>query len=417
MDTEVFVYADLDQQPVFVGRLWARMRKGRNSASFRYDDDWLARNDRFALEPALQLGSGQFHTPADKQMFGSIGDSAPDRWGRALMRRAERRRADAAAEAPGALREIDCLLGVNDEARQGALRFALEEGGAFVATGDAAPIPPLVELPRLLAAADAVADESESDEDLRLLLAPGSSLGGARPKASIRDRGGRLAIAKFPHRDDDIDTVRWEAVALGLARKAGLRVPDFRVESLANRGVILIDRFDRMGGRRIPFLSAMSMLEANDNEPHSYLELVDALRRYGASPRDDMGELWRRVVFSVLISNTDDHLRNHGFLYAGPRGWRLSPVYDVNPVPTDIRPRVLTTAIDDVDATASLELALGVADYFEVSGGRARVIAGEVGRAVATWRQEADRLGIPASQQNRMSSAFDHSDLHAAMRM
>ena len=337
MDTEVLVYVDLEGEPVQVGRLWARMRKGRDSATFEYDEDWLGRHDRFALEPALQLGPGPFHTSADKPIFGAIGDSAPDRWGRVLMRRAERRRAQRAGETPRTLREIDYLLMVNDEARQGALRFAREPGGPFLAANDVTPIPPLVELPRLLSAAENVVGNSDSDEDLRLLLAPGSSLGGARPKASVRDRDGSLVIAKFPHKDDEIDIVRWEAVALSLADKAGIPVPDWRMEEVGGKSIILLRRFDRANGQRIPFLSAMSMLGATDNETRSYLEFVDALRQHGAAPKEDMHLLWRRIVFSVLISNTDDHLRNHGFLYDGPDGWRLAPAYDLNPVPVDIK--------------------------------------------------------------------------------
>ena len=193
MDTEVLVYMDIDGAPVLTGRLWARMRKGRNSATFEYDQDWLAHPARFSLEPALQLGPGPFHTPIGRPLFGAIGDSAPDRWGRALMRRAERRRAARAGETPRTLREIDYLLRVNDDARQGALRFVLEPGGPFLAPGDATPIPPLLDLPRLMTAAEHVVGESDSDEDLRLLLAPGSSLGGSRPKASVRDRDGHLA--------------------------------------------------------------------------------------------------------------------------------------------------------------------------------------------------------------------------------
>lgn len=414
MDTEVLVYVDLDGEPIPVGRLWARMRKARDSASFEYDEAWLTRPDRFALEPALQLGPGPFHTPADKPIFGAIGDSAPDRWGRVLMRRAERRRAERAGETPRTLREIDYLLMVNDEARQGALRFALEPGGPFLATDDATPIPPLVDLPRLLSAAEHVVGESDSDEDLRLLLAPGSSLGGARPKASVRDRDGRLAIAKFPHKDDEVDAVRWEAVALSLAEKAGIPVPEWRVETVAGKSVLLLRRFDRAGGLRVPFLSAMSMLGANDNETRSYLEFVDALRQYGAAPKADMQMLWRRIVFSVLISNTDDHLRNHGFLYDGPDGWRLAPAYDLNPVPVDIKPRVLSTAIDLDDGTASLDLALSVAEYFTLNETQAREIAAEVGRAVGGWREEAGRLGLAPGQVERMASAFEHDDLRAA---
>lgn len=282
MDTEVLVYIDIDGAPVLTGRLWARMRKGRNSATFEYDQDWLTHPARFSLEPALQLGPGPFHTPIGKPLFGAIGDSAPDRWGRALMRRAERRRAASAGETPRTLREIDYLLRVNDDARQGALRFVLESGGPFLAPGDATPIPPLLELPRLLSAAEHVVGESDSDEDLRLLLASGSSLGGARPKASVRDRDGHLAFAKFPHKDDEIDVVRWEAVALSLAEKAGIPVPQSRMETVADKSILLLRRFDRVDDARIPFLSAMSMLGANDNETRSYLEFVDALRQYGA---------------------------------------------------------------------------------------------------------------------------------------
>ncbi|MFA9478935.1 type II toxin-antitoxin system HipA family toxin [Phycisphaerales bacterium AB-hyl4] len=415
MDAEALVYVDIQGQPVLAGRLWSRMRKGRNSASFEYDDDWLRRTDRFALEPALQLGPGPFHTPADKPMFGAIGDSAPDRWGRVLMRRAERRRADRAGETPRTLREIDYLLMVNDEARQGALRFALQPDGPFLAPSETTSIPPLVELPRLLSAADHVADDSDSDEDLRLLLAPGSSLGGARPKASVRDKDGQLAIVKFPHRDDDFDAVRWEAVALSLAEKAGITVPQWRLEQVGNKPVLLLRRFDRQDGQRIPFLSAMSMLEANDNETRSYLEFVDALRQYGAAPHADMAMLWRRIVFSVMISNTDDHLRNHGFLYEGADGWRLAPAYDMNPTPVDIKPRVLSTAIDLDDTTASLDRAFDVASYFDLDHSQARDIARQVGNAVSTWRQEAIRLTVPTRQIDRMASAFEHDGLHAAL--
>ena len=417
MDTEVLVYMDIDGAPVLTGRLWARMRKGRNSATFEYDQDWLAHPARFSLEPALQLGPGPFHTPMGKPLFGAIGDSAPDRWGRALMRRAERRRAARAGETPRTLREIDYLLRVNDEARQGALRFVLDSGGPFLAPGDATSIPPLLELPRLLSAAEHVVGESDSDEDLRLLLAPGSSLGGARPKASVRDRDGHLAIAKFPHKDDEIDVVRWEAVALSLAEKAGIPVPQSRMETVADKSILLLRRFDRVDDTRIPFLSAMSMLGANDNETRSYLEFVDALRQYGAEPKNDMHMLWRRIVFSVLISNTDDHLRNHGFLYDGTNGWRLAPAYDLNPVPVDIKARVLATYIDLDDGTASLNLALAVAEYFELDAEQAREIAKEVGQAVADWRQEAARLGLNAAQIDRMESAFEHDDLRSALAL
>jgi serine/threonine-protein kinase HipA len=415
MDRDVLVYVDLQGAPHLVGRLWGRTRKGKESATFEYDKDWLANPDRFSLEPALQLGPGPFHTPSEKPLFGAIGDSAPDRWGRVLMRRAERRRAERQGETPRTVREIDYLLMVDDEARQGALRFAEHEGGPFLAEYGSTKIPPLIALPRLLSAAEHVAGDRDSDEDLRLLLAPGSSLGGARPKASIRDRDGQLAIAKFPNKGDEIDAVLWEAAALTLAAKAGIAVPAWRLKTVANKHVLLLRRFDRERGMRVPFLSAMSMLGATDQETRSYLEFVDALRQHGASPKEDMRALWRRIVFSIMISNTDDHLRNHGFLYAGPVGWRLSPAYDLNPVPTDVKPRILTTAIDESDGTASLKLALEVAAYFELRQDEARKIAAEVGKTTATWRREAKKLGLAAAEIDRMASSFEHDDLKEAL--
>jgi len=417
MAKDICVYVDLAGTPHLAGRLWTRVRKDRESATFEYDRNWLSHPDRFALDPALKLGPGPFHTASDKPLFGAIGDSAPDRWGRTLMRRAERRRAERQREAPRTVTEIDYLLGVDDEARQGALRFAEREGGPFLAAHGPGKIPPLIELPRLLTAAKRVLSDCDTDEDLRLLLAPGSSLGGARPKASVRDRGGHLAIAKFPREGDEIHAVLWEAVALTLAAKAGIAVPAWRLVTAARKPVLLLRRFDRAGELRLPYLSAMSMLDARDNETRSYLEFVDVLRRHGAEPKLDMHALWRRIVLSILISNTDDHLRNHGFLYDGPAGWRLAPVYDLNPVPTDIKPRILSTAIDADDATASLDLALEVAPYFELGAGEARQIAAQVGRAVATWRRQAARLGVARTEIHRMASAFEHEDLKAARRL
>ena len=416
METEVLVYVELGGSSLLVGRLWARARGNRESTSFAYDEGWLSHRERFALEPALKLGPGPYHTTADRAIFGAIGDSAPDRWGRTLMRRAERQRATRAGETPRTLREIDFLLRVDDEVRQGALRFAKKEEGPFLAEHTNFRIPPLVELPQLLSAAEHVADESETAEQLRLLLAPGSSLGGARPKASVRDRDKHLLIAKFPHKDDEIDVVRWEALALSLARRAGIAVPEWRIEMVGTRRVLLLRRFDRAEDSRIPFLSAMSMLDARDNESRSYLELVDALRQHGASPTEDMHALWRRIVFSILISNTDDHLRNHGFLYQSPDGWRLSPAYDLNPVPTDIKPRILATNIDLDDSTASLSLAMDVAGYFELDESRAREIVAEVGDVVSGWREEASRLGIAKAAITRMASAFEHDDLKTAAK-
>lgn len=417
MDREVLVYVDLNGVPFLVGRLWARTRKNKDSATFEYDSGWLAHRERFALEPALKLGPGPFHTAVDLPMFGAIGDSAPDRWGRALMRRMERRRAEREKQAPRTLHEIDYLLLVDDEARQGALRFAEREGGPFLREDSAKRTPPLIDLPELLSAAERVIEDKDTEEDLRLLLAPGSSLGGARPKASVRDKDSHLAIAKFPRRDDDYNMVLWEAVALTLARKAGIPVPDARVEMVGKQPVLVLRRFDRRNGQRIPFVSSMSMLDARDNDTRSYMEIADALRQHGAAAQHDIRALWRRIIFNVLISNTDDHLRNHGFVYGGPAGWRLSPAYDLNPVPVDVKPRILTTAINEDDSTASLDLALSVAPYFEMNDAHARTEAAGVASVVATWRDEAVRHGLTKPEIARMASAFEHGDFKAALAL
>jgi serine/threonine-protein kinase HipA len=412
IDRLVHVYADLTGTPHLVGRLYAHNNKGKETASFEYDDTWLRNPVHFSLEPALTLGAGAFHT--GRKLFGSLGDSAPDRWGRTLMKRAETRRADEAKTKARTLYEIDYLLLVNDETRQGALRFADAPGGEFLDRVNA-PVPPLVNLPKLLSATDKLLDDAETAAELKLLLDPGSSLGGARPKASVREKDGHLAIAKFPKKDDDYSAVEWEFVALTLAAQAGLNVPDFRIEKIAGRSVIILRRFDRDDGMRIPFLSAMSMIGAGDNEDHSYIELVDTLRQYGASPTSDSAELWRRIIFSILISNTDDHLRNHGFLYAGQKGWRLSPVYDVNPVPVEVKERVLTTAISETDGTASVNLALSVAENFGLSESEANTIVAEVGAGVVNWRDIASHTGISKNEINRMASAFEHADLEQAL--
>ncbi|MBI3864469.1 MAG: type II toxin-antitoxin system HipA family toxin [Planctomycetia bacterium] len=414
-DRTVFVSVDVKAGPSLAGRLWSRLRKGRETATFEYDRAWLEHPQRFALEPALSLGAGPIHTAADQTTFGALGDSAPDRWGRVLMRRGERRRAEKEGRQPRTLAEVDYLLMVDDEARQGALRFSEQPGGPFLAEPGEARIPPLVELPRLLSASARVVAETDTDEDLRLLLAPGSSLGGARPKATVRDRDGHLLVAKFPHQNDEVDVELWEAVALSLAREAGIHVPEWRIERISGKSVLLLRRFDRTVTERIPFLSAMSMLGARDHEPRSYLEIADAIRRYGAQPKADLQALWRRMVFNVLVSNTDDHLRNHGFLYVGGQGWQLTPAYDLNPVPIDVKDRLLTTSIIPDDPTASLELALAHAEYFELDAAEAKQIAGAVGLAVSVWRDWAGQLGASGSAIKRMESAFEHRDLELAL--
>ena len=356
-------------------------------------------------------------------MFAALGDSAPDRWGRTLITRHERLAAREEGRTPRTPREIDYLLGVSDFTRQGALRFALEEGGDFVAPRDAASVPPLVQLPELLAATQHVLAEQDDLDDLRLLLAPGSSLGGARPKASVLSPDGHLLIAKFPADTDDYDIVRWEAVALSLAAAAGIDVPAWRLETVLDRATLLVQRFDRRdgertGSQRIPYLSAMSMLDAVDGEGGSYVEIADALRMHGSQTKADLLELWRRMVFGVLISNTDDHLRNHGFLYRSTAGWCLSPAFDLNPVPTDLKPRILATPIGQYgDPTASLEWAFEVLESFNLELAEAETIVRDVSRAVSDWRVVAKQNGLRTAEVARMESAFEHEDAELSRRI
>ncbi len=405
-EPSAFVYVELDGVTHRVGRLWVST-KGRETATFEYDADWLADPRHFALEPALPNGPGPYHTLPGRPLFGALGDSAPDRWGRTLLQRAEARRSRAERRTQRTLREIDYLLGVTDVLRQGALRFTAAVDGAFLAEMGDSRVPPLVDLPQLLAASDRVIAHHDSNADLRLLVAPGSSLGGARPKASVRDVDGTLLVAKFSSPSDEIHIVRWEAVALTLAGRAGIELPGWRLTKSASHDVLLLRRFDRRATTRVPYLSAMSLLDAGEGDRRSYVDIAEALRRYGAAPRADLPMLWRRLAFNILVSNLDDHLRNHGVLYEAP-GWRLAPAYDLNPVPLEVKPRVLSTSVDiDGDDSASLELALAAAAHFGLRPNQARSIAEEVGRAVRRWRSTAKKLAIPSGEIDRMASAFD----------
>jgi serine/threonine-protein kinase HipA len=416
MENGILTYIDLNGMPTLVGHLWVHAKQGRQSISFEYDRTWLKMPNRFSLDPALQLSEGAFHPSADKPLFGAIEDSAPDRWGRLLMRRAERKLASKERRHPRTLTEIDFLLLVDDETRQGALRFKQKPDSLFLTAYEKNSIPPLLSLGKLLAASTRVLNDSDTDEDLRLILAPGSSLGGARPKASVRDKDGHLAIAKFQKKDDEIDVISWEAVALSLAAKARITTPEWRLESKGNRRILISRRFDRFKTMRIPFLSAMSALQARDNEPHSYLEIADAIRQMSASPQNDLHALWRRMVFNILISNVDDHLRNHAFLYFAPTGWTLSPAYDLNPTPTDIKPRVLSTTIALDDPSASIDLAFNVGAYFELSHTEMKQIAKEVALATTEWQTMAKKIKITKREIDRMASAFEHEDLKKAIR-
>jgi serine/threonine-protein kinase HipA len=413
MERDLTVYLDLDGAPVLVGRLWARERTGRETSSFTYDPAWIKRLGAFALAPSLTLTPGPHH--ASKGLLNAFTDPAPDAWGRKLMQRQERARTRLAKTQPRTLFDIDYLAGVDDRTRLGALRFKDSKGDEFLARTDR-PVPPLIDLPNLLAATGRIERDRETDEDLLLVLAPGTSLGGARPKATIRDTNGTLLVAKFPKKEDDWPVTVWEAVILALAERAGIAVPAWRLETIAKKPVLLLTRFDRAAiDTRIPFMSAMTAIDATDHgDQRSYLELVDVLRQQGSQPDADVRQLWRRIVFNSLVSNTDDHLRNHAFL-RDRRGWRLSPAYDMNPCPVDVRPRVHALAIDDVDPTSSLELVLSVAPRFGMPAADAKAIAAEVGTVVATWRATAKRFKLTSAQIDRMASAFDHADLTAAV--
>ncbi|HEY2659573.1 MAG TPA: type II toxin-antitoxin system HipA family toxin [Caulobacteraceae bacterium] len=411
MDREIEVHIDWDGATRPIGRLWARAKGARQTCSFAYDRAWLGLPGAFALDPNLPLARGDTH--CDGGLFNALSDPAPDRWGRNLMGRRERRQAKLEGRPPRTILEVDFLMLVQDQTRLGALRFRDMGAKAFQAA-DAQPVPPLIALPRLLGAARRILEDRETDDDLRLLLAPGSSLGGARPKAAVIGPDGALLIAKFPSQTDDWPIPTWESVVMTLAERAGIVVPAFQLRQVARRPVFTMSRFDRAPGRgRRPFCSALTALGAADGETRSYMELVDFLRQDGADAPSDAAQLWRRMVFNILISNTDDHLRNHGFLRE-PGGWRLSPAYDLNPMPTDVKPRVHALAIDETDQDASIDTALSVASHFRLSKVEASTIAKEVGDVVATWRDVTAQHGLTASQIDRMASAFEHDDLAAA---
>lgn len=405
-DKKVLVYIQLNNENHFVGTLWSHFNRGKETSDFEYSKEWLNNKNAFSLEPGLFFSVGKQVNPRQIPLFGSLGDSAPDTWGRILMHRYENKLSKDENRPPRTLNEIDYLLYVNDIARQGALRFKTNENGDFLFPSEIKSIPPIVNLAKLLDATEKIVALKEKDNDLQLLLAPGSSLGGARPKASVIDKAGNLCIAKFPKKDDYTNNVIWEAVALTLAKQCSLNTQEWSLEKAGKKQVIIIKRFDRNGRTRIPFLSAMSMLNAidNDSQIHSYLEIADAIRQYGASPKEDLLELWKRIVFSILISNTDDHLKNHGFLYINQKGWKLSPLYDVNP--SNDNKNVLSTYITENDNTQSLDLALSICDYFEINYQEAKKIVNEMKSIVTNWKQVAKQLGLSSSEISKMENAF-----------
>lgn len=410
------VHIELDGVLKRVGTMRRQARRGGEATTFEYHADWLADAAGFSLEPELRRGRGVF-APADgRTLFGSIGDSAPDTWGKSLMRRAERHRAEREGRQPRALQDADFLLGVEDVSRLGALRFRNEGEQDFLAARQGG-VPGMVALGRLLQVTERILRDEETEEDIQLIFAPGSSLGGARPKASVIDPSNRLSIAKFPKETDEYSIELWEAIALTLAKRAGIETPEFELLRVMEKPVLLSRRFDRTPDTRVPFLSALSMMGLVDGQRASYPELVDVLAEHGARAAADAAELFRRMTLNVLISNVDDHLRNHGFLWAGGAGWKLSPVYDINPVPQDVRPRILTTGISLEDGTCDLDLVLSVGEFFGLSPRDARAIAKQVAEATATWKEVAAAHGARAGECERMRTAFEHADLDKALRL
>jgi serine/threonine-protein kinase HipA len=394
MTGTIEIYIDHARETRLVG--WCRYvakRRGQSSV-FEYADEWLDYGDAFALDPAnLALEEQQIYTRSGKSALpGALRDSAPDRWGQQLIKRAFRK-----AGEERALSEIDYLLAITDQTRIGALRYKREGEDTFDHDIGHYRVPPLIQLPALMNAADAVQNNTETAEDLRLLLNEGSPLGGARPKSAVADSDGTLAIAKFPKPDDDRSIPHGEVLAMTLAAKARLNVSAARLQDVAGRPVALITRFDRQDGQRIPFLSAMSLLGLNDGDEATYTDIAECIRMYSSAPIKDLHELWRRVVFSVLIGNLDDHLRNHGFLYDRDNKWRLSPAYDLNPVPLAEKARELSTWISEEGPEADLDIVRRAAPFFALKEDQAEAIIGEVSTALKGWHNIARQLGMSAA--------------------
>lgn len=408
----IYVYAHWEEtEPVLMGCLNVQSTRGREIFSFAFTDEWLKSSSARMLDPDLQLYSGRQYANPTKNNFGLFMDSSPDRWGRQLMRRREAIRARKEERPVRALTESDYLLEVHDKTRMGALRFKLDGTGEFVSQDAELPIPPWTSLRELEDACRHYEKENPEDCEhekwLSMLLAPGSSLGGARPKANVIDNGGNLWIAKFPSRADSFNTGAWEMLAHELGKQAGLKLPECRLEQFSKHGsTFLTKRFDRAGSRRIHFASAMTLLGRTDGDNYStgcsYLDLAQFIIQHGAFPNEDLEELWNRIVFSIAVSNTDDHLRNHGFLLT-QQGWKLSPAYDINPVPHGSG-MSLNISLDD--NSPDFNLALSVAPMFRVKIPQAQKIINDIKRIVSQWRDIALKLKIPRSEIENMAPAF-----------
>lgn len=400
---DALVTLQIAGEDVPVGRLFTRVRRGVESVGFAYDPEYLKSDHAVPLGPDLPLGPGNIPAPQNA-VHRVFQDCMPDRWGRNLMKRAERQDAKAEHRTARTLFESDMLLAVNDETRQGAIRFW--DGGSPLSPSETG-VPMEVTIPQLLDEADLAVKDMNAD--VRDLLAAGSSLGGARPKASVRDERGNLCIAKFPKADEDpIDDVcAWERVALQLAERSGIDVPRTRLLRVRGRSVLLLERFDRSADRRTHYISGMTAVQGDDGGHYSYLELVEFLEQSGARPDADIRQLWSRALFSCAVGNTDNHMRNHGFLWdESGRGWNLSPAFDINPTPGD-NPKLLNSSVDFDDRSASVQLAVDCADYFRVASDEARRIAASMAHALSGWRLVASSNGIGAASIDMMASCFE----------
>lgn len=396
-----------------VGVLTASPSRGKEVFAFEYEQTWLTGPYMFQIDPELFLFNGRFHPTAGAENFGVFLDSSPDRWGRTLMLRREAQRAKSEKRKANTLLPSDYLLGVFDKNRMGGLRFKVD--GVFKDDDSTYAAPPWTTLRELETASlkleeEGIEDDPKFAEYLKLLFAPGSSLGGARPKASVLDPDGSLWIAKFPSKEDSKDVGGWEAVVYDLAVKCGLNVPLAKAERFANKHhTFLVKRFDRLPGeKRIHFSSAMTLLQHKDGDNHesgaSYLELVDFIISNGAPSKvnRDLEELWRRIAFSVAVSNSDDHLRNHGFLLS-EEGWELSPAYDINPNEMAVG---LSLNISDASNALDFDLVKSVAKDFRVSPTIADEIIDKIKKTVSEWDKIAENFGISRSERQRMEKAF-----------
>lgn len=407
--TDIWVYAHWKgmAQPKLIGLLSANLGKTVQQLSFKYHQDWLESAEQLLLDPDIGWYVGTQY-PIEKENFGVFIDSMPDTWGRRLMQRKAALLAREKKERPPRLMDLDYLLQVSDFTRMGALRFKLHPDGAFLNNDNEKPIPPWAHIHELQQSAEKFeADEEGNNEWLELLIAPGSSLGGARPKANILDEKGQLWIAKFPAKNDTTDKAAWEYLTYRLAVKSGIKMSDCKVEHIYGPfQTFLTKRFDREGADRIHFTSAMTMLGYTEqllrDKTPSYLEIAEFIQHQGASPIADLHQLWRRIVFNISVSNTDDHLRNHGFILT-EAGWRLSPAYDLNP---SIDKNGLALNVDLYDNALNYALAFQVGDYFQLSQADMTNILSEVTNAVNHWEQEAKEIGISRSQIQLMAPAF-----------